>query len=83
MTADEFNSLEKEQQKYLLCDADKIAENKNETSKEELFKLENVFIEVKFSNLDRYKRQIKAYGLNQIPAAYLSNLVPSVVRVDF
>lgn len=31
MTADEFNGLGKEQQKFLLCDADKIGENTNET----------------------------------------------------
>ena len=61
MTAEEFNSLEKDQQRFLLCDADKISENTSELFKEELFKIENVFIEVKMSNLNRCRRQIKAY----------------------
>ena len=66
MTAEEFNSLEKDQQRFLLCDADKISENTSELFKEELFKIENVFIEVKMSNLNRCRRQIKAYTSLQV-----------------
>ena len=70
MTAEEFNSLEKDQQRFLLCDADKISENTSELFKEELFKIENVFIEVKMSNLNRCRRQIKAY--TSLPLQVLS-----------
>ncbi|MDB5250077.1 MAG: hypothetical protein JWQ40_4471 [Segetibacter sp.] len=71
MTPEEFNCLEKDQQKFLLCDADKICENSGELFKEELFKIDNVFIEVKISYLNRFRRQIKAYALSQIPVTYL------------
>ena len=70
MTAEEFNSLEKDQQRFLLCDADKISENTSALFKEELFKIENVFIEVKMSNLNRCRRQIKAY--TSLPLQMLS-----------
>ena len=71
MTAEEFNSLEQDQQRYLLCDADKISENAYELFREELFKIENLLIEVKVSKFNRYRRQIKAYTFNQFPASYL------------
>ena len=69
MTPEEFNSLEEAKQKFLLCDADKIWENTNEVFKEELFKIDNVFVGVKISYLNKFRRQIKAYTLSQIPAA--------------
>jgi len=72
MTPEEFNNLEEEKQKFLLCDADKICENRNELFKEELFKIDNLFVEVKINYLNRFKRQIKAYALSQIPATYVS-----------
>jgi hypothetical protein len=60
MTPDEFNNLGKEKQKFLLCDADKIGEFSNELFKEELFRIDNVLIEVKISYADKVSRQIKA-----------------------
>ena len=61
MTAEEFNCLEKDQQKFLLCDADKISENSGELFKEEVFRIDNAFVEVKISYLNNFKRQIRAY----------------------
>ncbi|MDQ6813758.1 MAG: hypothetical protein M3040_08480 [Bacteroidota bacterium] len=69
MTPEEFNSLEDAKQKFLLCDADKIWENNNDGCKEEIFKVDNVFVTVKISYLNRFKRQIKACALSQIPVA--------------
>jgi len=74
MTAEEFNCLEKEKQKFLLCDAKKIWENKSALFREELFQIDNMFVEVKISYLNRCKRQIKAYALSQIPANYTSKM---------
>ncbi|MCW3114483.1 MAG: hypothetical protein JWR18_2879 [Segetibacter sp.] len=71
MTPEEFNNLEQGQQKFMLCDADKICENSSGLFKEELFKIDNLFVEVKTSSLNRFRRQIKAYSLNQIPTNYL------------
>ena len=67
MTPDDFNNLAKEQQKFLLCDADKIGEVRSELFKEELFKIENVFVQVKISYFNRIRRQITAYASSQIP----------------
>lgn len=72
MTPEEFNNLEQAQQKFLLCDADKICENRQELFKEELFKIDNLLVEVKISSLNQFRRQIKAYGVSQVPANYPS-----------
>ena len=72
MTAEEFNCLGKETQKFLLCDADKICENNNELFKEELFRIDNLFVEVKISYLNKFRRQIRAYAFSQIPATYMA-----------
>ena len=64
MTAEEFNNLKEDQQRFLLCDADKIGEKTYDLFREELFKIENVVIEVKVSSLDKCRRQIKALTFN-------------------
>jgi hypothetical protein len=74
MTPEEFNRLEKDQQKFLLCDADKISENTGELFREELFQIENVFVEVKISYRGKVKRQIKAYARSQVPVTYLKTI---------
>ena len=73
MTPEEFNCLEKDQQKFLLCDADKIYEKSSELFREELFKIDDVFVEVKINYFNKFRRQIKAYASGQIPVTYLLN----------
>ena len=73
MTIDEFNKLDEQQKRFLVCDAEKFFEKSDDFFRYEWFILEDFWVEVKVSYHDRYKREIIARRLQELAGRQQEN----------
>lgn len=59
MSIEEFQSLSEEERKIVIFEAEKVSEREDATSKYELFKIDNFYIQVKTSISHSFKRIIE------------------------
>jgi hypothetical protein len=74
MTTETFNSLPEIEKNSLLFAADKIDEVNDGFFSYRLFKLDNIFVEVKSAIDHSAKRRVSAYSLKEIPLCYTSQV---------
>ncbi|WP_018615280.1 hypothetical protein [Segetibacter koreensis] len=67
ITVEDFNNYDDAKQKFLLCDAGKVSENKDELLTMN-YDIDNIFIEVKIYRIE--KKYIKAFSLTGLPSTY-------------
>lgn len=72
MRMEEFNNLNEESKRLIIFDADKVAEKLIDSTKYELFALNDFFIETKTSIRYDTKRTISTY--KTLPVMYASNV---------
>jgi hypothetical protein len=74
MTIEEYNQLSDKQKKYLLVDAEKIAEYVDDVASYELFRVDEFFIEVSKSVTYRFRKILNTYLLKDVPEKYLLSI---------
>ena len=70
MTIEEFKMLPEQRKKEILVDADKVAELVEESSRNELFQIDDFFVEVQISFLKRYRKILDIYSKINLPEIY-------------
>jgi hypothetical protein len=71
---EEFNNLDEERKRLIIFDADKVSEKLIDSTKYELFAIQDFFIETKTSISYDFKRTISTYTINTLPVMYASNI---------
>ena len=74
MRTEEFNNLEEESKRLIIFDADKVSEKLIDSTKYELFAIQDFFIETKTSIGYDFKRTISTYTINNLPVRYASEI---------
>jgi hypothetical protein len=74
MRMEEFNNLDEERKRLIIFDADKVSEKLIDSTKYELFAIQDFFIETKTSISYDFKRTISTYTINNLPVRYASEI---------
>jgi len=74
MTREEFNQLDETTKKIWIFEANKVAEREEGSSRFQLFKIGNLYVETKVSTNKGHKRIITTYYSYELPQEYQSNV---------
>lgn len=74
MTREEFNQLDDNAKKIWIFEANKIAEREDGSTRFQLFKIGNFYVEAKTSTTHGHKRIITTYQPNELPQEYQSDV---------
>jgi hypothetical protein len=80
MSIEEFDNLDKEGQRVIIFEAEKVAGMNNYFTKTELFFYQDLFIETKISMINNFKRIISTYTLTNLPFHYADLVQNGVVK---
>src|SRR4051812_47770174 len=75
MIMESFNQMSEHQKVQLVFEADKITEKIDAEANYQLFKISNLFVEVKSSLEGKFKRSFTAYTLKELPVAYVGEVL--------
>jgi hypothetical protein len=73
MTPEEFNKLDEDSKNVLIFEAKKVAEREEGSTRFQLFKIDNFFIEAKISLQEFKRRCLTTYNSNDLPLNYHLN----------